>query len=133
MVAAATERAAEENVTATFAVHDVTAPLPFDDSALGGAMAILLVQHLPRPEAFLAEVHRCLRPGGHLLLTAPIKDTSATAQSWYWRARAAFYQRVPGVLRFHDITSLTNLLNDGGFEVVEANVEPGRLSMLAHT
>jgi SAM-dependent methyltransferase len=63
-------------------VHDVSAPLCFADASLGGVLAILVIQHLPHPAAFIAEIRRCLRPGGHLLITAPARDsTSLTSQS----------------------------------------------------
>ena len=71
MVQVARTRAARDKVDATFDVHDVSAPLCFADASLGGVLAILVVQHLPHPAAFIAEIRRCLRPGGHLLITAP--------------------------------------------------------------
>ena len=87
----------------TFDVHDVSAPLRFADASLGGVLAILVLQHLPDPAAFIAEIWRCLRPGGHLLITAPARDgTSLTSQNLYWRLRAACYHLVPGVVRFYD-------------------------------
>jgi SAM-dependent methyltransferase len=88
-------------------------------SSLAGVLAILVVQHLPHPAAFIAEIRRCLRPGGHLLITAPARDkTSLTSQNLYWRLRAACYQRVPGVVRFHDTNSLPRLVEDQGLTVV---------------
>ena len=94
MVEVARTRAARDEVDATFDVHDVSAPLRFADASLGGVLAILVVQHLPHPAAFIAEIRRCLRPGGHLLITAPARDsTSLTSQNLYWRLRAACYQR----------------------------------------
>ena len=67
----------------------------------------------PRPTAppasrgLLAEIRRCLRPGGHLLITAPARDsTSLTSQHLYWRLRAACCQLVPGLVRFYDTNSL---------------------------
>ena len=74
MVEVARTRAARDEVDATFDVHDVSAPLRFADASLGGALAILVLQHLPHPAAFIAEIRRCLRPGGHLLITAPARD-----------------------------------------------------------
>ena len=134
MVAVARTRAARDEVDATFDVHDVSAPLRFADVSLGGVLAILVLQHLPQPAAFLAEIRRCLRPGGHLLIIAPVRDgTSLTSQSLYWRLRAAFYHRVPGVVRFYDTRSLPRLVEDQGLTVVECNGEPGRVSVLART
>ena len=132
MVEVARTRAARDEVDATFDVHDVSAPLRFADASLGGVLAILVVQHLPHPAAFIAEIRRCLRPGGHLLITAPARDSTAlTSQNLYWRLRAACYQRVPGVVRFYDTNSLPRLVEDQGLTIVECNGEPGAVSVLA--
>jgi len=132
MVDVARTRAARDEVDATFNVHNVSAPLRFADASLGGVLAMLVVQHIPHPAAFIAEIRRCLRPGGHLLITAPARDsTSLTSQNRYWRLRAAFYHRVPGVVRFDDTSSLPRLVEDQGLGVVECNGESGRVSVLA--
>ena len=74
---------------------------------------------IPRPSS--PEIRRCLRPGGHLLITAPARDsTSLTSQNLYWRLRAACYQHVPGVVRFYDTSpSLPRLVEDQGLTVVK--------------
>jgi SAM-dependent methyltransferase len=132
MIEVARTRAARDLVDATFDVHDVSAPLRFADASLGGVLAVLVVQHLSHPSAFIAEIRRCLRPGGHLLITAPARDaTPATAQNLYWRMRTACYVHVPGVVRFHDAGSLSQLVADQGLTVVECNREPSRVSVLA--
>ena len=71
MVEGARIRAARDKVNASFDVDDVRAPLRFADASLAGVLAILVLQHIPDPAAFIAEIRRCLRPGGHLLITAP--------------------------------------------------------------
>ena len=82
MVKVARTRAALDEVDATFDVYDVGAPLRFADASLGGVLAILVLQHLPHPAAFIAEIRRCLRPGGHLLITAPARgSTSRTSRT----------------------------------------------------
>ena len=131
MVEVARTRAARDEVDATFDVHDVNAPLRFADGSLGGVLAILVLQHLPHPAAFIAEIRRCLRPGGHLLITAPVRDAPLASQSLYWRLRAACYQRVPGVVRFYDTTSLRRVVEDQGLTVIECNAEPLRVTLLA--
>ena len=132
MVEVARTRAARDEVGATFDVHDVSAPLRFADASLRGVLAILVLQHLPDPAAFTAEIRRCLRPGGHLLITAPSRDsTPLTSQNLYWRLRAACYHLVPGVVRFYDTDSLSRLVQDQGLTVVEGRGEPGRVSVLA--
>jgi len=134
MVQAARTRAARDQADATFDVHDVRAPLCFADASLAGVLAILVLQHLPHPAAFIAEIRRCLRPGGHLLITAPARDsTPRTSQGLYWRLRAACYLLVPGVVRFYDANSLARLVQDQGLTVVECTVEPGRVSALARS
>ena len=119
MVQVARTRAARDQAGVTFGVHDVSAPLRFADASLAGVLAILVVQHLPHPAAFIAEIQRCLRPGGHLLITAPARDsTPLTSQNLYWRLGAACYQLVPGVVRFYDTNSLPRLVQDQGLTVV---------------
>lgn len=113
-------------------MHDVSAPLPFAIASLGGVLASLVLQHLPHPAAFIAEIRRCLRPGGHLLITAPTRDhASLKSQNLYWRLRAACYQRLPGVVRFYDTDSLPRLVEDQGLTVVECNGERARVNVLA--
>jgi SAM-dependent methyltransferase len=132
MVEVARARAARDGVDATFDVHDVSAPLRFADGSLGGVLAILVLRHLPHPAAFLADIRRCLRQGGHLLITAPARgSTSLTSQNLYWRLRAACYHLVPGVVRFYDTDSLPRLVEDQGMTVVKCIGEPGRVSVLA--
>jgi SAM-dependent methyltransferase len=132
MVEVARSRAKREPTRATFEVGDVSGPLPFADTSLGAALAILVVQHLSRPTAFFDEVRRCLRPGGYLLLTAPTGDTrSPTTQGLYWRLRAACYQRVPGVVSFHNMDSLPRLVEESGLAVIDCHGELGRVSVLA--
>ena len=134
MVQAARTRAARDQADATFDVHDVRAPLCFADASLAGVLAILVLQHLPHPAAFIAEIRRCLRPGGHLLITAPARDgTPRTSQNLYWRLRAACYLLVPGVVRFYDADFLTRLVQDQGLTAVECKAEPGRVSVLARS
>lgn len=75
MVEVARTRSGRDKVDATFEVHDVSAPLRFADASLGGVLVILVLQHLAHPGAFIAEIRCCLRPGGHVLITAPARDS----------------------------------------------------------
>jgi SAM-dependent methyltransferase len=132
MVEVARARADRDQVDAAFNVADVGAPLPFADESLGGVLAVLVVQHLPKPEAFIAEIRRCLRPGGHLLITAPTgKGTALTPQTRYWRVRATCCHLVPRIVRFYEEGSLRRLAEEQGLTVVESEDEPGRVSVLA--
>lgn len=134
MVEAARKRAARFGGSANFELHDVNAPLRLADASLGGIIAIGVVQHLRDPEAFMAEIKRCLRPGGHLLITAPARSTaSLRSQTTYWRVRAALYNLVPGVVRFYDTASLARLVEDQGLTVVDCDRTSGRIRVLAHS
>lgn len=120
MVAVARDRAVRDHLRVRFEVADVSKRLPFADGSLGGALAILLIQHLDDPGAFISEVRRCLRPGGYLLLTAPDRRIAPlTAGNLYWRLRADFAKRVPGMIRFYDVAALRELVEANGFTVVE--------------
>ena len=132
MVEVARAQAACDKVEATFEVRDVSERLCFADATLGGALAINVLQHLARPGAFIADIRRCLRPGGHLLITAPVRDsTPRTEPNPYWRLRAAICQRVPGVVRFYDMNSLPRLVEDQGLRLVDCRREPSRVIVSA--
>ena len=133
MVEVARTRAARDEVDATFDVHDVSAPLRFAGASLGGVLAILVVQHLPHPTAFIAEIRRCLRPGGHLFdhRSRPPQHLAHVPEPVLAAARAACYYLVPGAVRFYGTNSLPRLVEDQGLTIVECNGEPGAVSVLA--
>jgi SAM-dependent methyltransferase len=45
--------------------------LPFATECAGGIVCLEVLEHLPAPHLAVDEMHRVLRPGGHLLLTVP--------------------------------------------------------------
>ena len=132
MIEVAQARAKRNNVNASFKVCDVSATLPFEDSSIGGILAILIVQHLPDPGSFIAEIRRSLQRGGHLLIVAPVRtNKSPMSRNLYWRLRSTFYRHAPGVVRFYDTDSLTRLVKDHGLTVIECTGEPNRVTVLA--
>jgi len=52
-------------------VYADSTALPFADVAFDTVLSTQVLEHLPEPKAMLREACRVLRPGGHLILTAP--------------------------------------------------------------
>jgi SAM-dependent methyltransferase len=74
---------------------------PIDDASIDTVMATETLEHVSRPEVFLAEAHRVLKPGGWMLLTVPFAARWHYIPHDYWRF-------TPSGLR--------SLLNDAGFD-----------------
>jgi SAM-dependent methyltransferase len=70
--AAAIAWAAENLAPTQFFTSGLTPPLPFEDGFLDAAYAISVWSHYSASAAllWLGEMHRLIRPGGHLILTA---------------------------------------------------------------
>lgn len=45
--------------------------IPFEDNTFDNAITSQVLEHVFEPDAFLREIHRVLKPNGHLLLTVP--------------------------------------------------------------
>jgi len=144
MIELARTRAAREGIEAAFYVEDLSEPLRFADASLGGVLAVLIVQHLPDPSSFVAEIRRCVRPGGWLLIRAPSLDgtsgrrptagetnSAAIRRGLYWRLRAACYTHVPGLVCFYDLDALQRLAEENGFTVVERESSGPSVTILA--
>lgn len=59
--------------------------LPVVDGACGSVVAVLLVEHLPDYQRFLAEAWRVLRPGGRIYLVFPNRYSLVTPVLWFRR------------------------------------------------
>lgn len=78
--------------------------VPLPDSSADTIVLSQVLEHLERPADALAECHRLLTPGGHLLLTTP----------FFWHLHEEprdFYRYSPYGLRY--------LLTEAGFDVLE--------------
>jgi len=58
---------------------------PVEDGQANVLLATETLEHIPDPPAFLAEAHRCLRPGGRLVLTVPFAARWHYIPNDYWR------------------------------------------------
>ena len=78
--------------------------IPLTDGCADTILMSAVLEHLETPARALAEAHRLLAPGGHLILTAPL----------FWPLHEQprdFFRYTPHGLRF--------LLEEAGFEAVE--------------
>lgn len=116
---------------------ELTSPgLPFRTDAADAVLFSEVIEHLVDPDAALDEIHRVLRPGGHLLLSTP------NLAAWYNRAllllgtQPVFSEvslrgihgrpgsQVVGHLRLFTARALRSMLPAAGFEVVRLTGAP---------
>lgn len=93
------------------------AALPLRDSAVDIVLNIQVLEHVKDPGAVVTELHRVLRPGGRLYLTAP--------QGW------GEHQQPHDFYRFTSY-ALRNLLTAAGFEHSEIKPLGGYFHYLGH-
>jgi SAM-dependent methyltransferase len=77
--------------------------IPFGEASFESTMCLEVLEHVADPARALAELHRVLKPGGHLYLTTP--------QMWYAHYEPHDY------FRYTD-HGLRHLLAQAGFEVL---------------
>jgi SAM-dependent methyltransferase len=93
------------------------ADIPVDDARFDHVVLTQVLEHLPEPAAVLAELHRVLKPGGTLWLTAPLFYAEHEAPYDFYR-----YTRF----------GLRHLLDGVGFDVVEIAWMEGYLGTLSY-
>ncbi|MDD2734698.1 MAG: methyltransferase domain-containing protein [Desulfuromonadaceae bacterium] len=97
-------------------VCDITA-IPAPDASFDAIMCIEVFEHLPEPLRALQEFSRLLRPGGHLILTAPFCSLTHFAPFHYYS----------GFNRYFYETHLSAC----GFEIVELRHNGNYIEYLA--
>lgn len=90
-------------------------PVPLPDGSIDTVLAIQTLEHVPDPDFYLHESHRVLRPGGVLIVTAPMQ----------WRHHEVPYD----FFRFTKY-GLIEILTRNGFEVVRIDSAGGVYSLL---
>lgn len=91
-------------------VHGSALALPFREAAFDTALCFQVLEHVPEPEQLLREACRVLRPGGHLILTAPHIWNEHEMPHDYFR-----YTRY----------GLRHLFTKAGFEILEVRPMSG--------
>jgi ubiquinone/menaquinone biosynthesis C-methylase UbiE len=92
------------NQTGLDLVSDITA-IPASDGSFDAVLCTEVLEHLPHPIKALQELGRVLRPGGHLILTAPFLSMTHLAPYHYCTGFSSYFYR----------TALPEL----GFDVIE--------------
>jgi SAM-dependent methyltransferase len=93
------------------------AEIPVEDARFDHVLLTQVLEHLPEPARVLGELHRVLKPGGTLWLTAPF-----------------FYAEHERPYDFYRYTQygLRHLLESAGFEVLEVEWMEGYLGTLSY-
>jgi SAM-dependent methyltransferase len=114
-------------------------PLPCKDDSVDFITALDIIEHLINPDNLLRESKRCLKKGGHLLITTP------NMASWYNRILLLFGYPILGIdlsneyrykyplgvtsiisghKKLYTLNSLEGLLTYHGFKIVTAKGYP---------
>ena len=93
------------------------AEIPVDDARFDHIILTQVLEHVPEPGKVLAELHRVLKPGGTLWLTAPL---------FY-----AEHERPYDFFRYTQF-GLRHLLERAGFDVLEIDWMEGYLGTLSY-
>ncbi len=92
-------------------ICDATA-LPVPDACFGAVLSTEVLEHVPEPIRVVREMARILRPGGRLLLTAPLgSGLHQEPHHFYGGYTPYWYQKFLAEAGFHDIQVIPN----GGF------------------
>jgi SAM-dependent methyltransferase len=110
-------RVAADHGGAALVQVDLGRGLPFAEGAFRGALALLVLQHVPDPRAAVAELRRVLERGAPVVLSVPAKDGQPVARRGvYWRLRA-WAAQMPGLIHRFSEADVRALLF--GLEIVE--------------
>src|SRR3954467_9024295 len=92
--------------------------LPFPANSVDGVISTQVLEHVPDPQALLAEMHRVIKPGGGLVISLP----------FVWQEHEEPYD-------FFRFTSfgIAELLKKTGFEIDSMVKDSGALETLAVT
>jgi ubiquinone/menaquinone biosynthesis C-methylase UbiE len=71
-------------------VSDITS-IPDLDASFDAAMCIEVIEHVPHPIDALKELSRLLRPGGQLILTAPVCSLTHFAPYYYYNGYSRYF------------------------------------------
>jgi ubiquinone/menaquinone biosynthesis C-methylase UbiE len=92
-------------------VSDIT-NIPVADGAFDAVMCTEVLEHVPDPVAALKELNRVLRPGGHLLITAPFVSLTHFAPYHFATGLSKFfYEYHLGAMNY----TIENISSNGNY------------------
>jgi ubiquinone/menaquinone biosynthesis C-methylase UbiE len=105
---------------ATFVRADMS-ELDFEPATFEAVVAFYSIIHVPRVDhpALLADIHRWLRPGGHLLATMTMTDFEGEESDWEGWGAAMRWSH-------YDERANVEMLRRSGFEIVYAEPRTGK-------
>jgi SAM-dependent methyltransferase len=96
--------------------------MPFADNAFDLVTVRVAPHHFSSPEAFVAEVVRVLKPGGHfLLIDGSVPDNDPATEAWL---HAVEKWRDPSHERFLSRTAWETLVRAQGLRIERAQLDP---------
>lgn len=83
---------------------DLNQPLPITDDEIDVVLCWSVLEHLPEPDSFLAEVHRALKPGGVVFLQVPFMWQIHEGPYDYYRYTKFGLAHLFSKAGFHDVS-----------------------------
>ncbi len=101
-------------------LEDLDAP----PASIDAAVVADVIEHVPDPLATMRTLHGLLKPGGVVFLATPDVDSvvARTLRRWWWSV-------LPGHIWLFSRRTLTRLVRDAGFEVLDVATHPKTFSV----
>ena len=103
----------------TLLVRAAGEALPFRDAAFDTALTALVLCTVDHPRSTVAELHRVLRPGGHLLVMEHVRASDAVLASWQDRLQRVWSWANGGC---HPNRQTLDILQNAGFSLSELEI-----------
>ena len=107
---------ARQNVPSGNFIHGDAGSVEFPAASFNAVISFYTLEHIPREElqTILGRVYRWLRPAGYLLLSTEPGDIEGVIGEWLG---------VPMFFSCFDSDTVSALVNQAGFEIVESSME----------
>lgn len=111
---------------------DANQPLPFVDESFDVVCSIEGIEHLENPSAFLREIHRVLKPGGHAAISTPNVDSYTSKRNNFFKGYPRYFapkspfEKDSGHLLPIDLIFMKGALRRSGLTLQEVRTNLGR-------